>query len=40
LSELIERLDASAEQYVPRLRYRLIHEAQAPLELLEASDSR
>lgn len=39
LSELIERLDASAEQYVPRLRYRLIHEAQVPLELLEASDS-
>jgi hypothetical protein len=39
LSELIERLDASAEQYIPRLRYRLIHEAQVPLELLEASDS-
>jgi hypothetical protein len=39
LSELIERLDPSAEQYVPRLRYRLIHESQVPLELLEASDS-
>jgi hypothetical protein len=39
LSELIERLDPSAEQYVPRLRYRLIHEAQVPLEQLEASDS-
>src|SRR5256885_4603285 len=39
LSELIERLDASAEQYVPRLRYRLVHEAQVPLELLETSDS-
>jgi hypothetical protein len=39
LSELIERLDPSAEQYVPRLRYRLIHEAKIPLELLEASAS-
>jgi Putative transposase, YhgA-like len=39
ISELIERLDASAEQYVPRLRYRLIHEAQVPLELLETSDN-
>jgi hypothetical protein len=39
LSELIERLDPSAEPYVPRLRYRLIHEAKVPLNLLEASDS-
>jgi hypothetical protein len=27
LSELIERLDPSAEAYVPRLRYKLVHEA-------------
>jgi len=27
LSELIERLDPSAEPYVPRLRYKLVHEA-------------
>ena len=39
LSELIERLDPSAEPYVPQLRYRLIHEAKVPLELLEASES-
>jgi predicted transposase/invertase (TIGR01784 family) len=39
LSELIERLDPSTEIYVPRLRYRLIHEAQVPLDLLEASES-
>jgi hypothetical protein len=39
LSELIERLDPSAEQYVPRLRYRLLHEGQVPLEQLEASAS-
>src|SRR5919106_2940677 len=39
LSELIERLDESAEQYVPRLRYRLVHAAKVPLALLEASDS-
>jgi hypothetical protein len=39
LAELIERLDPSAELYVPRLRYRLIHEAKVPLELLETSDS-
>ena len=39
LSELIERLDPSAELYVPRLRYRLVHEAKVPLALLEASES-
>jgi hypothetical protein len=39
LAELIERLDPSAEQYVPRLCYRLIHEARVPLALLETSDS-
>jgi len=39
LSELIERLDPSAEPYVPRLRYRLVHEAKVPLALLEASES-
>jgi len=39
LSELIERLDTSAEQYVPHLRYFLIHEAKVSLALLEASDS-
>jgi len=39
LSELIERLDPSAEPYVPRLHYRLVHEAKVPLALLEASES-
>lgn len=39
LSELIERLDSSADQYIPRLRYRLVHEAKVPMELLEGSDS-
>jgi len=39
LSELIERLDESADRYVPRLRYRLVHEAKVPLALLEASES-
>src|SRR5262249_38336603 len=39
LSELIERLDPSAERYVPRLRYYLVHVAKVPQELLEASDS-
>jgi len=39
LSELIERLDLSAESYVPRLRYRLVHEAKVPQSLLEASES-
>jgi len=39
LAELIERLDPSAEQYVPRLLFRLIHEAKVPLALLEASES-
>ena len=39
LADLIERLDPSAERYVPRLRYYLIHAAKLPLALLEASDS-
>jgi hypothetical protein len=39
LSELIERLDPSAEPYVPRVCFRLIHEAQVPLEKLAASES-
>ena len=39
LSELIERLDLSAEQYVPQLRYLLVHEAKVPRELLDASAS-
>jgi hypothetical protein len=39
LAELIERLDPSAEKYVPQLLYRLIHEAKVPRELLEASES-
>jgi hypothetical protein len=39
LADLIERLDPSAERYVPRLRYYLIHVAKVPLALLEASDS-
>jgi hypothetical protein len=39
LSELIERLDLSAEPYVPQLRYLLVHEAKVPLKLLEASES-
>ena len=39
LSELIERLDLSAESYVPQLRYRLVHEALVPRELLDASES-
>jgi hypothetical protein len=34
LSELVERLDPSAEVYVPRLRYLLIHEAEVPEEKL------
>lgn len=39
LSELIERLDPSAERYVPRLRYHLIHVVKVPLAKLKASDS-
>jgi hypothetical protein len=39
LSELIERLDPSADPYVPYFCFRLIHEARIPLDLLEASDS-
>ena len=39
LADLIERLDPSAEWYVPRLRYYLIHAAKLPLALLEASES-
>jgi hypothetical protein len=39
LADLIERLEPSAEKYVPRLLYRLVHEAQVPRELLDASAS-
>ena len=39
LADLIERLDPSAAKYVPRLRYRLIHQSQVPRELLAASES-
>jgi Putative transposase, YhgA-like len=39
LSELIERLDPSSELYVPRLRYKLIHEAAYDTEELGAKES-
>ena len=37
LSELIERFDPSAEAYVPKLRYKLIHQASYPAEDLKDS---
>jgi predicted transposase YdaD len=37
LSELIERLDPSAEAYIPRLRYKLIHQADYDAEELGES---
>jgi hypothetical protein len=39
LSELIERLDPSADPYVQNVRYLLVHEAKVPRALLEASQS-
>jgi hypothetical protein len=39
LSELIERLDPSAEPYVPRLRYKLVHEAAYDAEELGKKES-
>jgi hypothetical protein len=39
LSELIERLDPSADPYVQSLRILLVHEAKVPRALLEASQS-
>jgi hypothetical protein len=39
LAELIERFDLSAEKYVPRLRYKLIHEGTYPAEKLEGQES-
>jgi hypothetical protein len=39
LSELIERLDPSAELYVPRLRYKLVHEAAYDAEELRQKES-
>lgn len=39
LSELIERFDPSAEEYVPHLRYKVIHVAAFSLEVLEKVES-
>lgn len=39
LSELIERFDPSAEEYVPHLRYKVIHVAAFSLEVLEKIES-